>query len=103
MLGLLGEFAEGRHQGEETLRLARGDGPRYGDVPIPVRSRLGGLHLTQGDLDAAIRVFEEGLALCHASDQRALLAPIAGGLGEAYAHTGRLAEGLSPPGGGASA
>ena len=59
------------------------------------RARLGCLYLAQGDLEAAIRVFEEGLALCRASGQRASLGAIAGGLGEAYAHTGRLAEGLA--------
>jgi tetratricopeptide (TPR) repeat protein len=95
VLGLLGEFAEGRRHGEAALRLARGDGPWYGDVPIPARSRLGCLYLTQGDLEAAIRVFEEGMALCYASDNKTVRGPIAGGLGEAYAHTGRLAESLA--------
>jgi class 3 adenylate cyclase/DNA-binding winged helix-turn-helix (wHTH) protein/tetratricopeptide (TPR) repeat protein len=95
VLGMLGEFAEGRRHGEEALRLARGDEPWHGDVPIPVRSRLGCLYLTQGDLEAAIRVFEEGMALCHTSDNKTVRGPIAGGLGEAYAHMGRLAEGLA--------
>ena len=65
------------------------------DAPINARARLGCLYLAQGDLEAAIRVFEEGLALCRATGQRASLWAIAGGLGEAYAHTGRLAEGLA--------
>jgi tetratricopeptide (TPR) repeat protein len=95
VLGMLGEFAEGRRHGEEALRLARGDGPWYGDVPIPARSRLGCLYLTQGDLEAAIRVFEEGMALCHATGNSAPLWAIVGGLGEAYARTGRLVEGLA--------
>ena len=56
---------------------------------------LGCLYLAQGDLEAAIRLFEEGLALCHTTGQRASLGSIAGGLGEAYALTGRLAEGLA--------
>jgi tetratricopeptide (TPR) repeat protein len=59
------------------------------------RARLGSLYLAQGDLEAAIRVFEEGLALCRASGQTASLGAIVGSLGEAYAHTGRLAEGLA--------
>jgi tetratricopeptide (TPR) repeat protein len=66
-----------------------------GDAPTSARARLGCLYLAQGDLEAAIRVFEEGLALCRATGQRASFGPIAGGLGEAYAHTGRLAEGLA--------
>jgi tetratricopeptide (TPR) repeat protein len=91
VLSILGEFAEGRRHGEEALRLFRVEG--RGDAPITARARLGCLYLAQGDLEAAIRVFEEGLALCRATGQRASLGPIAGGLGEAYAHTGRLAEG----------
>jgi tetratricopeptide (TPR) repeat protein len=53
------------------------------------------VYLTQGDLEAAIRVFEEGVALCRASDDQAVLGRIAGGLGEAYALMGRLVEGLA--------
>jgi class 3 adenylate cyclase/DNA-binding winged helix-turn-helix (wHTH) protein/tetratricopeptide (TPR) repeat protein len=93
VLGILGEFAEGRCLGEEALRLSRVEG--RGDAPISARARLGCLYLAQGDLAVAIRVFEEGLALCRATGQRASLGPIAGGLGEAYARTGRLAEGLA--------
>ena len=40
-------------------------------------------------------MFEEGLALCRASGQKTSLWAIVGGLGEAYARTGRLAEGLA--------
>ena len=95
VLSILGEFAEGRRHGEEALRLAMIDGQWQRDAPIVARARLGCLYLAQGDLEAAIRVFEEGLALCRATGQRASLGAIAGGLGEAYAHTGRLAEGLA--------
>jgi tetratricopeptide (TPR) repeat protein len=93
-LGILGEFAEGRRHGEEALRFAMGDGQCYYG-PFAVHARLGCLYLAQGDLEAAIRVFEEGLALCRASGNSAPLWAIVGGLGEAYAHTGRLAEGLA--------
>jgi tetratricopeptide (TPR) repeat protein len=94
VLGILGEFAEGRRHGEEALRLAMGDGPWYG-APFGIHARLGSLYLAQGDLAAAIRVCEEGLALCRATGNSAPLWAIVGGLGEAYAHTGRLAEGLA--------
>jgi tetratricopeptide (TPR) repeat protein len=94
VLGLLGEFAEGRRHGEAALHLARGDGHWY-DAPFAVHARLGSLYLAQGDLEAAIRVFEEGLALCRTSGNSAPLWVIGGGLGEAYAHTGRLVEGLA--------
>jgi len=95
VLSILGEFVEGRRYGEEALRLAMGDEPWVGDVPRIVRTQLGWLYLGQGDQEAAIRVFEEGLALCRVTGQRVSFGPIAGGLGEAYAHTGRLAEGLA--------
>jgi len=95
VLGILGEFAEGRRHGEDALRLAMGDEQWHGDTKINVRARLGCLYLAQGDLEAAIRVFEEGLALCRASGHNALVWAILGGLGEAYAHTGRLVEGLA--------
>ena len=94
VLGILGEFAEGRRHGQEALRLAMGDG-RWSDAPFAVHARLGCLYLAQGDLAAAIRVFEEGLALCRATGNRAPLWAVVGGLGEAYAHTGRVTEGLA--------
>jgi tetratricopeptide (TPR) repeat protein len=94
VLSLLGEFAEGRRHGEEALRLVMLDGQGQRDGPRAC-SFLGSLYLAQGDLEAAIRMFEEGLALCRASGQRVLLPAIVGGLGEAYALMGRVAEGLT--------
>jgi DNA-binding winged helix-turn-helix (wHTH) protein/class 3 adenylate cyclase/tetratricopeptide (TPR) repeat protein len=90
-LGALGEFAEGRRHGEEALRLAMLAG--RGITPIIVRDCLGHLYLTQGDLEHAIQVFDQGLALCRASGNRDWLRFIAGGLGYASALQGRLAEG----------
>jgi tetratricopeptide (TPR) repeat protein len=58
-----------------------------------VHGCLGLLYLAKGDLEHAIRVLEQGLALCRASGNRSNLRPIAGGLGSAYALQGRLAEG----------
>jgi class 3 adenylate cyclase/DNA-binding winged helix-turn-helix (wHTH) protein/tetratricopeptide (TPR) repeat protein len=95
VLGLLGEFVEARRHGEEALRFVMGDEQWRGDAPIAVRARLGWLYLAQGDLEAAIRVFEESLALCRASGREATLGGIAGGLGEAYALTGPVGEGLA--------
>jgi class 3 adenylate cyclase/tetratricopeptide (TPR) repeat protein len=95
LLSTLGEFTEGRRHGEEALRLAMEDGWWHSDAPITARVHLGCLYLAQGDLGAAIRLFEEGLALCHATGQRASLGALAGGLGEAYALAGRVAEGLT--------
>jgi DNA-binding winged helix-turn-helix (wHTH) protein/tetratricopeptide (TPR) repeat protein len=95
VLSLLGEFADGRRHGEEALRLSMRDGQWQNDAPIVAHTHLGCLHLVQGDLEAAMRVFEEGLALCRATIQRISPGTIVGGLGEAYALTGRLEEGLA--------
>jgi len=88
----IGEFAEGRRHGEEVLRLAIEDG--RGMAPIVAYGCLGELHLTQGDLDAAIRVLEPGLALCRAADA-IWLDTMAANLGEAYGRVGRFAESLA--------
>jgi len=90
-LGVLGAFAEGRRYGEEALRLAMLEG--RGNTPIIVHGCLGDLYLAKGDLEHAIRVLEQGLALCRASGNRNFLRPIAAGLGSAYALQGRLTEG----------
>jgi tetratricopeptide (TPR) repeat protein len=59
-----------------------------------VHGGLGHLYLAQGDLEHAIRVLEQGLALCRASGYRGgFLQTIAAGLGYASALQGRLAEG----------
>jgi tetratricopeptide (TPR) repeat protein len=90
-LSALGAFAEGRRHGEEALRLATREG--RGVTPLIAHSGLGGLCLNQGDLGHAIRVLEQGLALCRASGTRSQLRPIAASLGAAYALQGRRAEG----------
>jgi tetratricopeptide (TPR) repeat protein len=90
-LGELGTFAEGRRHGEEALRLATLEG--QGAALIMARSRLSDLYLAQGDLQHAIRVLDQGLALCRASGNRNWLPRIAAGLGSASALQGRLAEG----------
>src|SRR5215467_11622917 len=90
-LGALGAFAEGRRYGEEALRLATLEG--RGTSPISAHGYLGGLYFAQGDLAPAIRVWEQGLALCNASGNRDWLRGIMAGLGSAYALQGRFAEG----------
>jgi tetratricopeptide (TPR) repeat protein len=90
-LSTLGAFAEGRRHGEEALRLATLAG--RGQTPIVAHGCLGHLYFAQGNLGHAIRVFDQGLALCRASGNRAWLPTIAAHLGAAYALQGRLAEG----------
>jgi tetratricopeptide (TPR) repeat protein len=90
-LSHLGAFAEGRRHGEEALRLAMLEG--RGITPIVAHSYLGELYLAQGDLEHAIRVLEQGLALGRASGSQNNVRVIAASLGYAYALRGRLAEG----------
>jgi class 3 adenylate cyclase/tetratricopeptide (TPR) repeat protein len=91
ILSALGAFAEGRRHGEEALRLATLEG--RGITPILAHGCLGLLYLAKGDLEHAIRVLDQGLALCRASGNRNWLPIIAAGLGYASALQGRLAEG----------
>jgi tetratricopeptide (TPR) repeat protein len=93
ILGVLGAFAEGRRHGEEVLRLATLEG--RGNTPIIVCGSLGLLYLTQGNLEPAIQVLEQGQALCRASGERDWLRAIVSGLGYAYALQGRPAEGCA--------
>jgi class 3 adenylate cyclase/tetratricopeptide (TPR) repeat protein len=90
-LSELGAFAEGRRHGEEALRIATLEG--RGEIPIVAHVSLGHLYLAQGDLEHAIRVLEQGLALCRASGDRNNLHWIVADLGSASALQGRLAEG----------
>jgi tetratricopeptide (TPR) repeat protein len=91
ILSALGAFAEGRHHGGEALRLATL--ASRGNTPIIAHANLGHLYLAQGDLEHAIRVLEQGLALCRASGNRASFLAIAADLGYAYALQGHLVEG----------
>jgi tetratricopeptide (TPR) repeat protein len=91
-LSEIGAFAEGRGHGEEALRLAML--ASRGATPIVAHGCLGHLYLAQGDLEHAIQVLEQGLALCRTSGYRGgFLQTIAAGLGYACALQGRLPEG----------
>jgi class 3 adenylate cyclase/tetratricopeptide (TPR) repeat protein len=90
-LGELGAFAEGRRYGEEALRLATLEG--RGQDSVVAHGSLGLLYLAQGDLEHAVRVLDQGLALCRASGNWLWLTLIAAALGYAAALQGRLAEG----------
>jgi tetratricopeptide (TPR) repeat protein len=93
-LSEVGAFAEGRRSGEEALRLAMREG--RGVTPLITHGHLGHLYLAQGDLEPAIRVLEQGLALCRASGEWSNmdgLLFITSRLGYAYALQGRITEG----------
>jgi len=90
VLSQLGQFTEGRRHGEEALCHATVEGRQS---PILIHHHLGRLYLAQGDLAAAIRLLDQGLALCRAADDRDTGRAAAANLGYAYALAGRLAEG----------
>jgi class 3 adenylate cyclase/tetratricopeptide (TPR) repeat protein len=90
-LSQLGQFAEGRRQGEEGLRRATAEG--RGAELMMAHFGLGRLYLIQGDLEAAIRLLDQGLALCRAADEWEIGRAAVANLGYAYALAGRLAEG----------
>jgi tetratricopeptide (TPR) repeat protein len=92
VLGVLGDFAQGRRHGEEALRLSLGE---HGPNKAISHGCLGLLYLTQGDLEQAMQVLTRGLAICRASDNRDWSRQIAAGLGQAYALTGHLTEGFA--------
>jgi tetratricopeptide (TPR) repeat protein len=87
----LGAFTEGRRHGEEALRLAALES--RGDTPIIAHGCLGLLFLTKGDMEQAIQMFDQALALCRTSGSRIWLRVIPTGLGYATALQGRLTEG----------
>jgi tetratricopeptide (TPR) repeat protein len=90
-LSALGAFAEGRRHGQKALRLATLAG--RGITPSVAHGCLGLLYLAQGDLEHAIGVLEQGLALCRTSGNRDFLRMIVASLGYVAALQGRLAEG----------
>jgi tetratricopeptide (TPR) repeat protein len=90
-LSHLGQFAEGRRHGEEALRRATVADTGMG--AMVAHFCLGHLYLVQGDLEAAIRVLDQGLTLCRATNNRSIELDIAADLGYASALAGRLAEG----------
>jgi tetratricopeptide (TPR) repeat protein len=90
-LSVLGAFAEGRRHGEDALRLATLEG--RDNAPVVAHGCLGAVYQAQGDLERAIQVFEQGLALCRVSGNRNWSRVFATSLGYVYALQGRLAEG----------
>jgi class 3 adenylate cyclase/tetratricopeptide (TPR) repeat protein len=92
-LGALGAFSEGRRYGEDALHRATRGG--RGATPIVAHACLGLLSLDQGDLEHAIVVCGQGLALCRAAGHRVWSIAMMAGLGYAYGLQGRVAEGYA--------
>ena len=93
VLGVRGDFAQGRPYGEEAISLTSVEG--RGNHAAIAHGCLGLLYLTQGDLEQAMRVLTKGLAICRASDNRDWIRQIAAGLGQTYALMGQLPEGFA--------
>src|SRR5207249_7677590 len=87
-LAHLGRFTEALAHAEEAMRIAeRTDHPH---TLIEAHAALGGVGLERGDLSAALRGFERGVALIRARGVGD--ANILSGLGHVYALMGRVAE-----------
>jgi tetratricopeptide (TPR) repeat protein len=90
VLAELGEFVEAIAVGEEALRIAQVAGHPISEVWA--RHGLGSAHLRHGNLAAATRTLEPGLALSRAAEIRNALPAVATSLGSAYLWSGRAAD-----------
>jgi DNA-binding winged helix-turn-helix (wHTH) protein/class 3 adenylate cyclase/tetratricopeptide (TPR) repeat protein len=91
-LAQVGAFAEGHALGTEAVQIAEAVNHPYSLMVAYYGS--GFLSLRQGYLPEATAMLEHGLAVCRAGHVRSWLPLLTGGVGYAYALTGRLAEGL---------
>ena len=86
----LGEFQEGIRHGREALRLAESAGHRY--CAANALLSLGELYLIKGDAHEAIPLIERAVAI---EAERRMWLGSKGGLGRAYAVSGRVDEGIA--------
>jgi len=88
-----GVFGGGATHGQEAVRLAEAL-----DHPFSLLWACLGLanvRSTRGDLDQSARLFERTVALCHEWSMTTYVPVTTAALGNAYARSGRLAEGVS--------
>ena len=90
-LSEIGEFAEGIVRGVEALEIARS--ADYAFSTADACRELGCLYLRQGEIQRALAVLEQGLALCRSRELALWYPSIGSALGYAYALAGRLDEG----------
>lgn len=90
----LGEFNAGRRLAEQCFRESDVRGDRFGTLRLHAYVGLGKLETGSGDLDSAVRAYEDARALCREDFNGDLLYMIRWGLGLAYALLGRPREGL---------
>jgi len=91
-LAEVGAFREAIAYGEEGLRIAEAVDDPFSLVNA--YTGIGWVSLRQGVLSQAISLLARGLALCQTWDIQSWLHTAAGGLGHAYALSGRVAEAL---------
>jgi tetratricopeptide (TPR) repeat protein len=93
VLAGLGKFKEGIAHGKEGIRLAeaRVDPQSHANVCLYVAH----LQSARGDFSGAIGLAEHARALCQQWNLTMLSASARGGLGHAYALSGRIAEGIA--------
>ena len=90
LLSLLGRFEQAREHSEQAMQIAgRVNHPH---TLVESHAALGGVHLERGDLLAAQRVFERGVALLREGSARDM--NLLSGLGYVHALSGRLSEAL---------
>ena len=87
-----GEFADGIVRGDEVIQIAESVGHPYSR--ILAYFAVGGLYLRKGELDKAVPVLEDGLALCQSGNFPLLFPTVASYLGYAHALDGRMVEAL---------
>ncbi len=89
-----GDFAEGARIGDGILLGAVTHGRRHEEVWA--RLGLGRLHVAQGSWERAIEVLEPSLPVCETSSDLAVyFSRTASSLGEAYARSGRVEDGVA--------
>ena len=89
-LGEVGQFAEGRANGEEAVRIAEAENHPYSQ--IWAKNFLGYFYLRSGD--PAIEILKHALALCEETSTRLGFPFAASYLGSAYTQAGRLDEAI---------
>ena len=91
-LAMTGSFAQGISYGEEGVQIAKEID--HSVSLIHVNCSLGVLFLLKGDFEKAISVLERALKICESANTPVYGPFVAARLGSAYAHFGRISEGL---------
>jgi tetratricopeptide (TPR) repeat protein len=88
-----GRFAEAMDHGDEAVRIAEAVGEPWSSVSAYLA--LAGVYLGRGSYSSASAILERGLNVYDRFKIDVWFPPIAASLGHAYAHSGRLTEGIT--------